>query len=125
MAELRGRFRPEFLNRIDDIVIFHPLGLDELVRIVDIQIKNLRARLAEKQIRLNLTDSAKKYLARASYSPVYGARPLKRLIQREILNPLAIKLLDGTFKEGDAIEVDLNAEKELTFEVNQPVEKEK
>jgi ATP-dependent Clp protease ATP-binding subunit ClpB len=123
MSELRARFRPEFLNRIDEIVIFHPLGLDELVRIVDIQIRNLQARLAEKQIRLNLTDAAKQYLAQASYSPVYGARPLKRLIQREILNPLARKILEGTFKDGDTIETDLNAEKELTFEVVQPLKK--
>jgi len=123
MSELRAQFRPEFLNRIDDIVIFHPLGLPELVKIVDIQVARLTNRLAEKHVRLSLRDRAKEHFAQMSYSPVYGARPLKRLIHRELLNPLAVKLLDGTIKGGDEVEVDLDAEQKLVFNVIQPVER--
>ena len=122
MAELRNQFRPEFLNRVDDIVIFHPLGLTELAKIIDIQIKNLQTRLAEKHIHLSLTEKAKSYLAQAGYSPIYGARPLKRLIQRDVLNPIAVRLLDGTFKEGSRVEVDLSAGRELTFKAINRVE---
>jgi ATP-dependent Clp protease ATP-binding subunit ClpB len=115
MGELRAQFRPEFLNRVDDIVIFHPLDFPELMKIIEIQMKNLKARLAEKRIHLSLTDKAKKHLAQAGYDPVYGARPLKRVIQRDVLNPIAMRLLDGTVKEGDTVEVDLNAQLELAF----------
>jgi len=113
LAALRAQFRPEFLNRIDDIVIFHPLGLAELIAIIEIQMKNLKTRLAEKKISLVLTDSAKKYLAQEGYDPIYGARPLKRIIQRDILNPLALRLLKGEFKEGDTIEADLSPDRTL------------
>jgi ATP-dependent Clp protease ATP-binding subunit ClpB len=107
LLALREHFRPEFLNRVDDIVIFHPLRIDQLEQIVEIQIKNLEKRLAQKQITLALSPEAKQYLAREGYDPVFGARPLKRIIQRDILNPLSVKLLDGTVKEGDHIEVDV------------------
>jgi len=113
LAALRSQFRPEFLNRIDDIVIFHPLGLPELMSIIEIQMKNLQHRLAEKKLTLLLTDRAKKYLAQEGYDPIYGARPLKRIIQRDILNPLALQLLQGDFKEGDTIEADVSSNRNL------------
>ncbi|HEV8242669.1 MAG TPA: ATP-dependent chaperone ClpB [Nitrospirales bacterium] len=103
---LRDHFRPEFLNRIDDIVMFHPLTQEQLAAIVDLQVRQLGRRLEEHHIQLVLTAQAKQHLARTGYDVVYGARPLKRLIQREILNPLAMKLLDGTLKEGQTVRVD-------------------
>ncbi|HXN07972.1 MAG TPA: AAA family ATPase, partial [Nitrospiria bacterium] len=103
---LRENFRPEFLNRVDDIIVFHPLTVDELKTIVEIQVNLLKQRLIEKKLELILTDNAKRYLAEIGYDPVYGARPLKRLIQRDILNPLAMKILSGEFKEGDKVQVD-------------------
>ncbi|MDH4099059.1 MAG: ATP-dependent chaperone ClpB [Nitrospirota bacterium] len=102
---LRASFRPEFLNRVDDIVIFHPLGMEHLKKIVEIQSEYLKKRLAERSINLMLSEEAKELLAREGFDPVYGARPLKRTIQREIQNPLALKVLDGTFHEGDTVEV--------------------
>jgi len=102
---LRDHFRPEFLNRIDDIVMFHPLTQEQLTAIVDLQVRQLGRRLEEHHIQLVLTDQAKQQLARTGYDVVYGARPLKRMIQREILNPLAMKLLDGTLKEGQTVRV--------------------
>jgi ATP-dependent Clp protease ATP-binding subunit ClpB len=120
LAALRAQFRPEFLNRIDDIVIFHPLGLPQLISIIEIQMKNLKTRLAEKKLALILTDPAKKYLAQEGYDPVYGARPLKRIIQRDILNPLALRLLQGDFKEGDTIEADLSPDRNLTLSRARP-----
>jgi ATP-dependent Clp protease ATP-binding subunit ClpB len=103
---LRGHFRPEFLNRIDDIVVFHPLTPEQLAAIVELQVRQLSGRLQDKHITLVLTDRAKQHLARAGYDAVYGARPLKRLLLREIINPLALKLLDGTVKEGQTVDVD-------------------
>ncbi len=114
MAVLREHFRPEFLNRIDDIIIFHPLTLDQLKTIVDIQLSLLKNRLQEKKIEITLTESAKRYLARIGYDQVFGARPLKRLIQRDVLNPLAMKMLAGEFKEGDNVQVDSDNQT-LTF----------
>jgi ATP-dependent Clp protease ATP-binding subunit ClpB len=103
---LRDTFRPEFLNRIDDIVIFHSLTPDQLAAIVELQVRQVSARLKEKHIELELTDRAKHHLAWAGYDVVYGARPLKRVIQKEILNPLALRLLEGTLKEGQTVHVD-------------------
>ena len=103
---LRGHFRPEFLNRIDDIVVFHPLTPAQLAAIVELQVRQLSSRLQDKHITLALTDRAKEHLARAGYDVVYGARPLKRLLLREIINPLALRLLDGTVKEGQTVRVD-------------------
>ena len=107
MEVLRGHFRPEFLNRIDDIVTFHPLTQEQLSAIVELQAKQLERRLEEHHIQLVLTDQAKEHLAMTGYDTVYGARPLKRMIQREILNPLAMKLLDGTLKDGQTVRVDV------------------
>jgi ATP-dependent Clp protease ATP-binding subunit ClpB len=104
---LRGHFRPEFLNRIDDIVMFCPLTQEQLSAIVELQVAQLGRRLEEHHIRLVLTDGAKEHLAMTGYDVVYGARPLKRMIQREILNPLAMRLLDGTLKEGQTVRVDV------------------
>ena len=105
MEALRSQFRPEFLNRVDDLIIFHPLGIEQLKNIVEIQLKHLKKRLADKKIEIELTDKAKEYLANEGFDPVYGARPLKRIIQRDIQNPLALKLIDGTFKEGDKVKI--------------------
>ncbi len=103
---LRSHFRPEFLNRIDEIIIFDRLDDRQITRIVDIQLRRLVERLAGKNISLELTDAAKKFLAKEGYDPAYGARPLKRVIQREILDPLSVEILDGKFNEGDRITVD-------------------
>jgi len=113
MNDLRAFFKPEFLNRVDEIIIFNPLSKDLLKQIVDIQVNRMKGYLREKRIDLVLTDAAKERLGEIGYDPVYGARPLKRAIQREILNPLAVKLLDRSFKEGDMVEVD--------FEDSQPI----
>jgi len=105
-AALKERFRPEFLNRIDEIIVFNPLSKELLKKIVGIQLDRMKKYIREKGIDIVLTDAAKEMFAETGYDPVYGARPLKRALQREILNPLAIKLLDGTFREGDVVEVD-------------------
>ena len=106
LESLRTRFKPEFLNRIDDIVIFHPLTLEQIAQIVDIQVAALSERLSPQHMHLVLSDRAKHVLARTGYDPVFGARPLKRVIQRDILNPLSTHLIENTFKPGDTIEVD-------------------
>ena len=103
---LRAQFRPEFLNRIDEIVIFNSLTRDDLVKIIDIQLERVRQRLAERKLSLALTDAAKERIAHEGYDPAYGARPLKRAIQRLILDPLALEILEGKFKEGDMIKLD-------------------
>jgi ATP-dependent Clp protease ATP-binding subunit ClpB len=103
---LRRALRPEFLNRIDEIVVFHPLGRDEIAAIVKIQLGHLRKRLADKRIQLELTPAAEALLAREGYDPTYGARPLKRTIQRLIQDPLALKLLAGEFADGDTVVAD-------------------
>jgi len=106
MQELRNTLRPEFLNRIDEVVIFSPLGRAEIARIIDIQVGHLRRRLADKRIDLELTEAAKTLLAREGYDPTFGARPLKRTIQRLIQDPLALRLLQGEVAEGDTVTVD-------------------
>jgi ATP-dependent Clp protease ATP-binding subunit ClpB len=103
---LRDHFRPEFLNRIDEIIFFHPLDREDLKKIINIQIAGLVKRLEERKIHVQLTDSAKEKLAREGYDPVYGARPLKRAIQRLVLDPLALRVLEGDFLEGDTVIVD-------------------
>ena len=105
MDALRGHFRPEFLNRVDEIIIFDRLTDQDLAKIVEIQLARLIQRLTAQKLSIELTDEAKAYLAREGYDPVYGARPLKRAIQRDVLNPLSLELLAGRFKEGDAISV--------------------
>ena len=104
MEALRGHFRPEFLNRIDEIIIFDRLDEKQITRIVDIQLKRLLDRLAKQNIQLTLTDAAKTRIAREGYDPAYGARPLKRVIQKEILDPLSLEILDGHFGDGDKIQ---------------------
>ena len=116
MDALRRTFRPEFLNRIDEIVTFRSLSLEDLQRIVNIQLKDLQKRLADRKITIELTAEAKKVLAERGYDPVFGARPLKRTIQRMVENPLALEILAGKFKEGDHIVVDLARDREtFTF----------
>jgi len=108
---LKSSFRPEFLNRVDETIIFRSLQKEQLIKIVDI----LRKRLEEKNLEIDLSDSAKEHIASVNYDPVYGARPLKRTIQKYIQDPLATKLLKGEFKEGDNISVDLDSDKNLQF----------
>ena len=106
MQELRNTLRPEFLNRIDDVVIFAPLGRDEIARIVDIQLGHLRRRLAARRIELEVTDGARALLGREGYDPTFGARPLKRTIQRLVQDPLSLKLLQRELSDGDTVTVD-------------------
>jgi ATP-dependent Clp protease ATP-binding subunit ClpB len=113
--EMRERFRPEFLNRIDEIVVFAALSREQIAVIVEHQLERLRERLGERGIRLELTDAAKEALAEAGWDPAYGARPLKRAIQRLVENPLALRLLEGDFADGDTIRVDAR-EGEIVFE---------
>ncbi|KPK00936.1 MAG: Clp protease ClpB [Nitrospira bacterium SG8_35_4] len=123
MEELKAFFKPEFLNRIDETIIFHPLNRTLLVKIVDIQIGQMKKYLRERHVDIELTDSAKAYLAEVGYDNLYGARPLKRAIQKEILNPLATKLLEGVFKTGDIIEVDKDGDV-ITFRKKNVTDKE-
>jgi ATP-dependent Clp protease ATP-binding subunit ClpB len=115
VEQMREHFRPEFLNRIDEIVLFHALSREQIAEIVDHQLERVDARLAERGITLELTDAAKEALADAGWDPAYGARPLKRAIQRLVENPLALRLLEGDFGDGDAIRVDA-VDGELVFE---------
>jgi len=120
MDAVRTHFRPELVNRIDEIVIFHALGLEHIQRIVDIQLVGLRKRLADRKMTLALTPAAAEELARSGYDPVYGARPLKRTMQKELVQPLAVRLLQGEFRDGEAIEVDVDASGNLVFTSKQP-----
>jgi len=114
MAVLRDQFRPEFLNRVDDIIVFKSLTQEQLGAIVDIQLARLRKRLEDRKISLTVTDAARKLLIERGWDPVYGARPLKRAIQRLVQDPLAMLLMEGTFTDGDAVEVDIKGD-QLTF----------
>ena len=114
MQELRTALRPEFLNRIDEVVIFNPLGRAEIARIVEIQLGHLQRRLGAKRIQLEVTDAAKALLGREGYDPTFGARPLKRTIQRLVQDPLALRLLENEFVEGDTVVVDAAGDA-LTF----------
>jgi ATP-dependent Clp protease ATP-binding subunit ClpB len=106
MDALRQHFRPEFLNRIDEVIIFDRLGEEELKKIVEIQLSRLTRRLEQQKIVLDLSDRAKAFIAREGFDPVYGARPLKRAIQKEILDPLSLEILEGKIREGQTIHVD-------------------
>jgi ATP-dependent Clp protease ATP-binding subunit ClpB len=114
MEALRAQFRPEFLNRVDEAVIFHRLSREHIVRIVDLQLATLKVRLADRHIDIELTDAARDLLAEQGYDQAYGARPLKRAIQRLVLDPLALKVLGGEFKDGDTVVVDA-ANGQITF----------
>ncbi len=116
MGTLKAHFRPEFLNRLDEIIIFNGLGMEEIKQIVDIQLERLRARLAERKLDIRLSERAKEVLASEGFDPHFGARPLKRVMQREIQDRLAVKLLEGEFKEGDLVEVDVDTEGVFTFQ---------
>jgi ATP-dependent Clp protease ATP-binding subunit ClpB len=106
VLEIVGQhFRPEFINRVDDIVVFHPLGREHIRKIVDIQMGYLQKRLAERDIKLELDEAARDQLGEAGFDPVYGARPLKRAIQQQVENPLAQRILKGQFGPGDAVRI--------------------
>jgi ATP-dependent Clp protease ATP-binding subunit ClpB len=115
MAALRQHFRPEFLNRVDEIIIFHGLTKEHLKEIVEIQVSRLKQLLADRRLEIELTEAAKALLAEEGYDPAYGARPLKRVIQRQVQDPLALRLLEGEYREGDRVLVDA-VDGHLTFE---------
>ena len=106
LEALRAHFKPEFLNRVDDVILFHQLGRPEIGRIVEIQLARVQKLLADRRIELELTDAAKQLLADKGYDPHYGARPLKRVIQRMVQDPLAMRILEGEFPEGSRIRAD-------------------
>src|SRR5438445_6136944 len=116
--ELHHHFRPEFLNRIDDVIIFHALDLGHIKRIIEIQLRALTKMIAERGLTLDISEAAKDHIAREGYDPAFGARPLKRALQREIIDPLAIRLLEGKFKPGDTVFVNIapNGKLELSLE---------
>jgi ATP-dependent Clp protease ATP-binding subunit ClpC len=116
MTEVRKTFRPEFLNRLDEIIVFHALNEEQLRQVIDLLAKDLQARLTEKKLNMEITEKAKSWLAKEGYDPVYGARPLRRALEKYVENPLSIKVLSGEFKEGDTVLVDL-VEDELTFKM--------
>ena len=107
MEALRAHFRPEFLNRVDETIIFHGLSREQIAQIVEIQLRGLRQRLAERKVTLELTPQARQFLAAEGYDPVYGARPLKRAIQKRLLDQLALKFLDGEVRDGDHLLADV------------------
>jgi ATP-dependent Clp protease ATP-binding subunit ClpB len=117
---LRQHFRPEFINRIDEIIFFHALGLEHMKAIVDIQIRGLLKRLEDRKIHVELSDAARGYIVSEGYDPMYGARPLKRTIQRRVLDPLALRVLEGEFREGDRVTIDVG-ENGLVFERQQAI----
>ncbi len=119
MAAVRESFRPELLNRIDEVVIFAPLGREQITQIVEIQLRDLRQRLAERNMSVELTPAAKERLADIGFGPVYGARPLRRAIQQRIVHPLAVRLLAGDFHDGDTITVDAEGD-QFTFRAQAP-----
>ena len=117
MGELRKQFRPEFLNRVDDIVVFHPLGESQLTHIVDLRLKDLKRMLEPRRIRLELTDAAREAIFHSGYDRAYGARPLKRAIQRLVQDPLAMRILDGRVLHGDRVVIDADHNGGLNFTV--------
>ncbi len=121
MEELRHTFRPEFLNRIDEVIVFHPLSREHIRQIVETQLQRLRAMVADRRIELVFTDAAYHQLAEEGYDPLYGARPLKRVIQQRVQNPLALQLLQGQFQAGDTVMVDAALDGEFFFTKADPV----
>jgi ATP-dependent Clp protease ATP-binding subunit ClpB len=123
MRELRSHFRPEFLNRVDDIVLFKPLRLEEIERIVDLQTEDLRKRLADRGVRLELTEPAREYVARQGFDPVYGARPLKRFLQHQLESKIGRALVAGEVHDGALLRVDVKGGN-LDVEILNPQEAE-
>jgi ATP-dependent Clp protease ATP-binding subunit ClpB len=115
MELMRQTFKPEFLNRVDEVIMFRPLSKEDLGAIVDLQLKGVQRLLADRRLTLEVTDAAKALLIEAGYDPVYGARPLKRVIQRDVQNPLALALLEGAYHEGDMVRLDRGADGALSF----------
>jgi ATP-dependent Clp protease ATP-binding subunit ClpC len=114
--ELKSTFRPEFLNRIDEIIMFSPLTLEQMYSIVDLQMKEVRLRLEEHGLSATLTESAREWLAKEGFDSIFGARPLRRALQKYVESPLSVSLLSGQFSEGDQVVVDFDAEKkEIVF----------
>ena len=115
--ELHRQFRPEFLNRIDDIIIFHALEMGHIKRIIEIQLKKLTGMLSERGLTVDISEHAKEFLAHEGYDPAFGARPLKRTLQKEIIDPLAMRLLEGKFKPGDTVFVNMrNGKVDMSLE---------
>jgi ATP-dependent Clp protease ATP-binding subunit ClpC len=114
MSEVRKTFRPEFINRLDEIIVFHELSREQIGLIVELMIKDLQKRLAERKLKLELTRLAQNWLADTGYDPIYGARPLRRAIEKYLENTLSSRILSGDYKEGDTIKVDL-VDDELVF----------
>jgi ATP-dependent Clp protease ATP-binding subunit ClpB len=106
-AELHQRFRPEFLNRIDDVIVFHTLNLGQIKQIIGVQLRRLAKLIEDRGLSIEISDAAKDAIAREGYDPAFGARPLKRALQRMIIDPLAIRLLEGVFKPGDTVYVNV------------------
>jgi len=111
LESLRDSFKPEFLNRIDEIIIFHPITAAMLAKIVDLELAHVQKRLEEKNIKIIMTSQTKKYLTEKGFDPAYGARPLKRVIQNEILDELALEIIEGKIREGDRIKVGVKNKK--------------
>jgi ATP-dependent Clp protease ATP-binding subunit ClpC len=121
MAAVKKTFRPEFINRVDEIIVFHELSEEQLRGIVDLMVKDLQKRLEERKLGVELTEAAKSWLAQEGYDPVYGARPLRRLIERQVENPLSTKILRGEVGEGDRVVVDF-VDGVLTFNTGKAAE---
>jgi ATP-dependent Clp protease ATP-binding subunit ClpB len=121
MQAVRDQFKPEFLNRIDEIVMFHRLDERHIEQIVQIQVEQLRARLAERNLGLELSDEALARIAKIGYDPAFGARPLKRVLQREVADPIALAVLKGEYHDGDVVVVDATSDGQLTFSRTAPV----
>jgi ATP-dependent Clp protease ATP-binding subunit ClpB len=121
MNALHGHFKPEFLNRVDDIIIFTPLGKEQLVKIIELRLEDVRRLLMDRKISLELTDAAKDLIFTEGFDPNFGARPLKRAIQKLVQDPLALKILDGEVLHGDHVIVDADKAGKVKFEVSKRV----
>ncbi|MCX6743676.1 MAG: type VI secretion system ATPase TssH, partial [Candidatus Parcubacteria bacterium] len=108
---LKAQFKPEFINRLDEIIIFHPLGKKEIEKIIELQLEIVTKRLADKKIKLEFTKALEEYLANKGFDPQFGARPLKRVIQNQILDDLAMQIIEGKIKEGQKVKVDVEKDK--------------
>jgi ATP-dependent Clp protease ATP-binding subunit ClpC len=122
---LKDTFRPEFLNRIDEIITFSQLSVEEMTEIVGLQMKEIGERLADVGLQVELTDKAREWVAKEGYDPAFGARPMKRVLQKSVESPLSIRLLKGEFVAGDTVIVDVNEEGEVTFNVKVKSKKKK